>query len=160
MGYTHYWNLKKLPENYDSKKTKAFIEIQSLLERHLPEKCETAGACYDEHPVKLRSGDGTGFPEITSELICFNGDRKVNMDHEGFYFPFGNGVTDFQFCKTARKPYDIAVCITLLSLANNIDTFDFSSDGDREDWQPAIDLYVEKTGREISENLQRCLEKL
>lgn len=43
--------------------------------------------------------------------------------------------------KTARKPYDRAVCALLL-IAYNIDPDNWSveSDGDQEEWRPATEL--------------------
>jgi hypothetical protein len=38
------------------------------------------------------------------------------------------------------------VCITLLSLRNNVTGFSFSSDGDQEDWEPAVKYYEELIG--------------
>jgi hypothetical protein len=40
------------------------------------------------------------------------------------------------------------VCCSLIALANNLptDDFSFSSDGNAKDWQPALDLYTEIIG--------------
>lgn len=38
------------------------------------------------------------------------------------------------------------VCITLLSLRNNVTGFTFSSDGNKNDWEPAIKYYEEHIG--------------
>lgn len=68
-----------------------------------------------------------------------------DFSYETFYFPrklipedlgnSGKGEFCFQFCKTAQKPYDIAVAICLIiikqRLKNNIKV---SSDGDNCDW--------------------------
>ena len=53
----------------------------------------------------------------------------------------------------------MAVCLTLLALANHIEGFEFSSDGDLDDWQPAIDFYKNYNGGVISENLEKSLSK-
>lgn len=73
---------------------------------------------------------------MTKDLITFNG--IGDAAHETMWFDRkGDG---FQFCKTARKPYDIAV-IALLLLANRYapEVWDIGSDGDAKDWQPTLD---------------------
>jgi hypothetical protein len=53
----------------------------------------------------------------------------------------------FRFCKTARKKYDLAVCLCLLhveTLINNDDKFKMSSDGDwNVEWQQSREIYEE-----------------
>ena len=51
-----------------------------------------------------------------SDEIVFNGNKKNNLDHETFVLtknfrePFYDGDdVKFNFCKTERKPYDLAV---------------------------------------------------
>ena len=41
--------------------------------------------------------------------IVFNGNPKNEQDHETFYINKQNVYDGFNFCKTARKPYDLAV---------------------------------------------------
>ncbi len=155
MGYTHYWNQKTVPTHYKEKVNKVLIEVQILLER-MPLMATTAGQDGDEKII-LCGGDGTGKPDISNERICFNGDEKRGLDHETFHYEFNEETLDFDFCKTARKPYDMAVCLCLLSLANHIEGFEFTSDGDIDDWQPAIDFYLEMNKNYKSENLERVL---
>jgi len=159
MGYTHYWKLKTVPENYKEQSVKVITEVGILLER-MPAICETAGSSYDEDKIILCGGDGTGKPDISKERICFNGERKKGLNNETFHVEFNQELFEFDFCKTARKPYDQAVCLCLLSLANHIDGFEFSSDGDKEDWQPAIDFYLSHNGNYISKNLEKLLANL
>jgi hypothetical protein len=53
---------------------------------------------------QVKGGSGTGRPIIDNTDIIFNGDAAKEEDHETFQLSKnGNG---FQFCKTARKPYD------------------------------------------------------
>ena len=148
MGYTHYWNYKVPQKNFQEK----FIDVQldiSIGLRHI-----------DKSEIVLRGGDGTGNPEFTNEVICFNGDGERGLDHETFYFD-GNQ-SDFDFCKTNRKPYDFVVCFCLLSLSNRLDGFDFSSDGDIEEWKPVIDFYEKFIGKlkpSITEKFSTLEEK-
>ena len=112
------------------------------------------------HDIILRDGFGDGEPTINNELISFNGDGENGLAHETFLYNFDAKPFKFEFCKTARKPYDQAVCLCLLALANNIEGFEFSSDGDKEDWQPAIDFYLGMEGVQMSDNLKKSLEEI
>ena len=159
MGYTHYWKQKRVSTNYKEQANKVLTEVNVLLER-IPQNSETAGGHYHDEKIVLCSGDGTGKPDISKERICFNGDEKRCLDHETFHYEFNGETSDFDFCKTARKPYDMAVCLCLLSLANHIEGFEFSSDGNKDDWQPAIDFYLEMNKNYISDNLENSLAKL
>lgn len=150
MGYTHYWDLKPTDQTREQVKI-AFSEVENLFDK-LPQHSTSAGGYYVDEPLRLKGGTGTGKIEINHEVLIFNGDAKQGLDHETFYFDL-NEMSDFNFCKTARKPYDFAVCVALLAMANHIDGFKFSSDGTLADWKPAIDFYNEKVGY-ISENLK------
>jgi hypothetical protein len=57
----------------------------------------------------------------------------------------------FDFCKTARKPYDVAVCLVLLSIARHAPkSFSISSDGDWDvEWSEARKIYKELFGVEV-----------
>lgn len=98
----------------------------------------------------IRGGLGVGTPMINESQVWFNGDKKTGMSHETFnvqWFPSGGEVKGF--CKTARKPYDLLVCVSLLAFKHafdNPDVFTFSSDGDNEDWEDAKDLFTQITG--------------
>ena len=143
MGYTHYYTYK--PKVGDDINFKEVLREVKILKRNLPEHSTTAGANYSEYPITLRNGMGKGLPEITEELIRFNGDESKGLDHETFVFKFKEEEQG-DFCKTARKPYDMFVCLCLISLANNLEGFTFSSDGDEEDWEPAFKFYEQHIG--------------
>ena len=92
---------------------------------------------------------------MNESQVWFNGDEKTGMDHETFsikWYPDGGIAKDF--CKTARKPYDIMVCFSLLALnhaIDNPDAFSFSSDGDNSDWEEAKNLFTRITGSFVGE---------
>lgn len=144
MGYTHYWTYKPTPQ--DTLKFKNVLREVQQLKRNLPENSTTAGGHYKEYPITLRNGDGKGYPVIDEKEIRFNGDGNKGLDHETFLFEFKQEEQN-DFCKTARKPYDMFVCLCLISLANNLSDFSYSSDGDEDDWQPAIDFYEQHIGK-------------
>ena len=144
MGYTHYWKFKKTSENindYDKlfeKSVKDAEKCIARIPRIIPKKSfRKVKTRYGEEWEQYEDGktnfaifgwDGTGSPVFTSEKISFNGDASVGNDHETFYIEkYDDG---FNFCKTARKPYDVAVCVALLCFAHNFgDVFEYHSDG-------------------------------
>jgi hypothetical protein len=132
MGYTHYWKF-----NPTEKTEKQFKNVLKDCQLILANKGN----------IVICGGDGEGEPEITKDVIWLNGDRKNENNYETFYFsPFEQ--TEFDFCKTAKKPYDLIVGAILLSLAHRLTGFSFSSDGDFEkenEWKP-IFKYYEKIG--------------
>lgn len=92
-------------------------------------------------------------PEVSNEMIRFNG--VADEGHETFILfkkKQTGGIDDgqsryFYFCKTARKPYDLAVCLVLLSLANHAKSMKITSDGDWDgDWTDARAAYKELFG--------------
>jgi hypothetical protein len=116
MGYTNYWENKGDfdQRNWDD----AVMEINEIFRRH--------------RDIIQYEDDNDMKPLACRREIRFNG--KGEDGHETFYVSPENG---FGFCKTARKPYDIAVKEVLIALSHFCN-FDVSSDGDEEDWNEAI----------------------
>ena len=146
MGYTHYWRFHR--DNMKTEKLrqtfkKASEEIQKLYE-NLP-------LFPKNRSILIKGGLGEGMPIINETEIWFNGESKTDMDHETFSINWKDEEA-FGFCKTARKPYDLLVCLCLLSLLNHYgsEIFQLSSDGDASEWQEAVDRYNGITGKEIS----------
>lgn len=151
MGYTHYWRFHR--DNMKTEKLrqtfkKASEEIQKLYE-NLPLFPKTG--YYTDRSILIKGGLGEGMPIINETEVWFNGESKTDMDHETFCVSWNAGM-DFDFCKTARKPYDLLVCLSLLSFLNHYgsEIFQLSSDGDASEWQEAVDLYNDITGKGIS----------
>jgi hypothetical protein len=95
---------------------------------------------------------------VKGDRVAFNG--KDDLAHESFFVERtmpdsevkmigGTGKVGgkvFQFTKTARKPYDMMVCLALISMKRWFkDDVEVSSDGDKDDWQPALELYRKVT---------------
>ena len=155
MGYTHYWRFHR--DNMKTEKLrqtfkKASEEIQKLYE-NLPLFPKTGyyTEIRTDHGIHIRGGLGEGLPIINETEIWFNGEIKLDMDHETFSINWKDEEA-FGFCKTARKPYDLLVCLSLLSFLNHYgsEIFQLSSDGDASEWQEAVDLYNDITGKGIS----------
>lgn len=114
MGYTHRFQFKC--KNINKEK---FAEGVKLFKK-----------CIKDLPKDLlHDGWGEGEPIITDTEVVFNGDASKGLDHEGFALTADNSI-EWDFCKTARKPYDIAVCLCLLAFKKVFgDEFSYSSDG-------------------------------
>jgi hypothetical protein len=134
MGYTHYWTQKR-----------------DFTKQHWANVCEDVGAILKDvqhiQNVPLASGIGEPGtqPVINANHIWFNG-VGPDDDHETMYIDRvrpamqrwetrkGGG-----FCKTARKPYDIAVTAVLAYLATVAGTHDVSTDGHGSDWLAGVE---------------------
>ena len=141
MGYTHYWRFhRNKMTTEDIRSTFKYVseEIQDIINK-LPQSKEI-----------LRGGLGEGEPIINETEIWFNGDEEKELDHETFSINWKD-TEAFGFCKTARKPYDLFVCLALLSFKEHFPShvFQLSSDGDAEEWQEAVDLYNEITQNNV-----------
>jgi hypothetical protein len=129
MGYTHYWYQKP---GLDDRK---FIAFRGDVEKIL-RNCGVDLVDRYESDAK---------PVISDFEIRFNGAGKGA--YEDFQFlrdKLGRpdqGGEAFTFCKTAQKPYDIAVCAVLIAAKKHFgDDLKVTSDGDENDWAAAFEL--------------------
>lgn len=132
MGYTHYWELNE----------RSFKG--SLFSRAVEDMNKIVEVSPD-----VADWDGSGSPNIRPDFVEFNG---IGDDsHETFCFQaFEREDEHFNFCKTARKPYDFVVTACLAVAAEVIgDGIEVSSDGEPEDWEDGAKLASEVLGREI-----------
>jgi hypothetical protein len=139
MGYTHYYTQTR---DFTAKEWSA-IQLNTLaIEKY----------CREKHEIELRDSRGSNKPtRYAFDILSFNGIKKLSCED----FVLLRWPEDYLssmppvdlYCKTARKPYDLAVCLTLLRvLAIAPDAIKISSDGcwDNEDeWVPARKAYVE-----------------
>lgn len=133
MGYTHYWTFKKSPAEIEGGKKK-FKAAVALFKKGL-EKLQD---------IPLGNGMGLGEPTITNKEIWFNG--KSPEEYETCAMSLES--KGFDFCKTARMPYDPVVCLLLLCMADAFgDDFEYSSDGDiengEEGWARAKEIFAD-----------------
>jgi hypothetical protein len=86
MGYTNYWTRKRAFTNDEWKKVK------------------------DEYEWLKEMGEGIIVDQSENkDEIMFNGMAIKGLDHETFCIDKKNNDPSFNFCKTARKPYDLIV---------------------------------------------------
>jgi hypothetical protein len=126
MGYTHYWRpTRDLTEDeWDNVRQ---VAKTILKDNH--------GIILDNEPTDSQN------LSITYESILCNG---IGDDgHETFYLT-RKMRNDFEFCKTAQKPYDKYIVAMLIAVTQITDSITVSSDGDQEDWLEGLQLYVER----------------
>lgn len=124
MGYTHYWD--HLESFTDTEWEVITDKIRSVVNW-----CEGNG-------IPLRYEYDVDAPaQINDSEIRFNGEEQDG--HETFMIKKVSS-KNWDFCKTAGKPYDIAVGCCLIIL-NHPNKFKLSSDGDYDDWQDVIEVY-------------------
>jgi hypothetical protein len=165
MGYTHYWTYNPNEIDNTEELRKKFLQAVCWIDKaHKMIKKDKfihegqAGGYYDKKPCIIRGGLGQGKPMINESEVWFNGDEKTGTDHETFgirWYPSGG--EERGFCKTARKPYDILVCVSLLAFKHAFDNpnvFTFSSDGDNAEWEEAKNLFMDVSFIRIEEIFQ------
>lgn len=137
MGYTHYWEFAQNPKDIKDG-AKKFKKSVALLKK-----------CIKDINVPLAGGMGTGKPVLTDTKVCFNGVDDDSYETCGIVL---DNPTDygFDFCKTARMPYDPVVCVTLLCFKRFFgDDFKYSSDGSstEEGWVLAQETFEKNSKR-------------
>ena len=124
MGYTHYWSLKEKP-------TRAAWQAYIAAVEAVLDSTATRLAYEYDAPRKP--------PEVSMAQVRFNG--VGDNGHETFIVR--PEVTDFEFCKTAQKPYDAEVVACLILANYYLPTFSWSSDGSKRNFQRGLGLAIE-----------------
>lgn len=147
MGYTHYYSRSYTESNG----TAEYAKFREGAERIILEGVASGIKIADAFGEKL------GRWENTDDRVALNG--HGDDSHETFAWEsktpptiqsaIDNKPMFFNFCKTARKPYD-AVVVALLLLLKDVygDAVDVSSDGSWSEWQDGRDLYAKVFGVE------------
>lgn len=131
MGYTHYWTFNK-------GKRGTATETETAYQKAMLDCAKVVRYWYE------REGGISGYTAHTKPGtyggLTFNG--KGDDGCEPFIMREHynqNGRTDF--CKTARRPYDILVVACLSILAYRLgDAISVYSDGDASDWHAGVNL--------------------
>lgn len=150
MGYTHYWYQPKAKSAAPSAGAwgRLIGDVQALIMQARKEG------------IALGDGLGEGGAlEIDSDRIWFNGvgdgaHETFNLERRPVAPDWDKGKSQvFNFCKTARKPYDAVVCGALIlarwHLAGKIS---ISSDGDMSpgEWPEGVALLNRSCGRGVT----------
>jgi hypothetical protein len=121
MGYTNYYTSVSVSQDvWDTFVDKA----REVIDNAKMDGIELTG-CY--------KGDN---PVADSEIICFNG--ALARQHETFQIE--RECAEWQFCKTARKPYDAVVKAILIvgQELGVISEWSFDGDKDEEEYKAAF----------------------
>ena len=140
IHYIHYWYIKNERDIDDITWSKISKDSQKIFEYFKENK-----------DLCLELGDWNGYSEpiVDNDKIIFNGgddkrcdsfvifakckDRYHNVSSISNYY--------FDFCNTARKPYDIVVQMILLIFKHHMqDDIFIHSDSSNTDWINAIEL--------------------
>jgi len=164
MGYTHYWT----PKEFNQKQWNKFLNTVVKLKDNLPKHTDTAGGYTEDQPLLIGGNEPNEKAIFDDKMIWFNGqtpkklrDEGWDLGHETFLIENINvgGKNEWNFCKTARKPYDLLVCSCLIT-AGKILKFDISTDGTLKDWKPAFDYYSKVIGiKRVVRNKRKFLDK-
>ncbi len=132
MGYTHYYTITGTEK--EREKLKFDLPIVKAIVEKYKDILSYNGDIEDQGPV------------VREDYIFFNG---IEDDaHETFCIAREG---QREFCKTARKPYDIAVCMILLVLSHEYpENIKFGSDG----------LYMDKNGNLKDKDFIKAVEEL
>ena len=139
MGYTHYWAFNKKVKDITNGES-AFKTAVELFKRGLE-------IARDKHNLDyadlLGNGMGVDEPIIEDDELIFNGKRPDDCET----FAITTESEGFDFCKTARCPYDVFVCLALLCFEDVFgNQIEVSSDGDRdndEGWIKAKEIFAD-----------------
>ena len=140
MGFTHYWDMTRdISERNFKKLTKDMKAIEAYIKEN--KSISNNAECAWDEQVTLHHPNGENEGVLYySNTFGFNGDAKIHADHESMHINLGAN-DSWTFCKTARKPYDLAVCLILISLKYHIRSTRVTSDGGNDDWQHSFELW-------------------
>lgn len=157
-GYTHYWMWHARP---DAEALRACVaDMDRIVEARrgiLADWQDRTGT------AAVFLGTGTfGDAGVPAPDIVFNG---IGDDgHEAFGFPLAPFMADrpeFQFVKTAAKPYDEVVTACLIVARDHFrpEVLTIASDGTwRPDWAPGAALYEQVLGRPATDPLGGAMD--
>ena len=121
MGYTHYFGPMSLTADQ-------FLTVSNASKKVVEIATGEMGVS-----LAYESDEQKRAPELSGDRIRFNG--VGDEGHETFILePTGD-----EFCKTARKPYDIAV-VAILCLLHHYGGTSVRSDGSPSDWKDGLAL--------------------
>lgn len=134
MGFTRYWETTE-KEKFD--------------EKHLEEIKDILLNTQELTGVKLGDGRGENEPIIEENRVVFNGDTNSDLDYETASFKLTGKVGDFEFCKSARRPYDAYLHTIQLYLSDkgyikNLYNDDFNQSYNSQTFKKLNEYCVEK----------------
>lgn len=139
MGYTHYWKHSRRFSKNDWQDVAADLTV--IMETAAAEGLTIGDTCGEKPLASPRDalfGDLFGFNGLGEEsyetFLIYQNRRPL----DSWQKPRQRG---WDFCKTERKAYDVAVTACLIYLESRFpDHFSASSDGEVKDWQDGLAL--------------------
>lgn len=147
MGYTHYWTFKKTKQKSQ--------EVEKVYQTAIKE-CNKVILYYQKNAESWERLSGYSAHCKNGQYGGINFNGKGKYAHENFYLRehfnqnFDNFGKGFNFCKTARKYYDIVViaCLSILKYRLK-DNIDISSDGFYNEWIDGVNLAQKVIKRKV-----------
>lgn len=162
MAYTHYWTYTS---NHTKEDFADFVADANLIIKRMNKFVPNRGVSdtsFSGFRIRLGGSQDWANPEKempfkASDLSIFmegkyktwnknHSEYLYDMGHETFYLSYEDN-DEFTFCKTARKPYDLAVQ-TILIRGQHLGILRFKSDGDLNEWGAAYATYLRIFGHE------------
>ena len=144
MGYTHYWRQHR---DFNDTEWRVITRLAKLITADGVDVLAYHPKGKDYTEEVLLNGDPDMFT-IDNEQIRFNG---IGEDgHETFLITKKRPEENFQFCKTAHKPYDKYVVAVLCAIYHvylqmERTVMNISSDGNTADWTEGLFHAVRST---------------
>jgi hypothetical protein len=132
MGYTHYWEFKKVPRGeavqIEKAYQKAIIECTKVIQYYSREFDGLSG--FSAHaPLGLYRGLEVNGSERVGKCEPFSLPERYSLNKRP------------EFCKTNAYPYDTVVVACLIILKHRLgDLIEVNSDGHRDDWNDGLVL--------------------
>ncbi len=136
MSYTHYYEwdapLKETSEKFPLWSKEVALILDEIQRRG----------------IVVWDTEGTNAVIVEPDYVLINGPAKNNQGHEAFYLNTQICLAALNweqfetrpFCKTARKPYDIAVVAALIQFQKHFPEAKIHSDGSTNDWKDGFEL--------------------
>lgn len=128
MGYTHYW---KLSRNFNQTEWNQIkTDVKSIVAYAMKQPFAQLDVLYAIDHFNIN-----GIGDDSYEDFCIQREK-----------------TSFDFCKTARRPYD-AICVAVLIYLDTMysNKFSCSSDGYPKDWEQGLKLVQEALPQHIND---------
>jgi hypothetical protein len=123
LGYTHYFPQQRA---FTDSEWQAITKFANSLFEHKKDLVADGRGDLDTEPL------------VNDEYISFNGIE--DLSYETFSISKLHD-TEYNFCKTNQKPYDVVVTALLTHIKKVApDALSISSDGDEADWAEGVEL--------------------
>lgn len=137
MGYTHYW--RQVRDLTETEWDDLIAVTKDIMWRSGVELADPMGNVLGGEVISSKEIAFNGIAEDSHESFVLNRVMRELYDYEKGMMQEDPGV--FDFCKTARKPYDTVVTAVLIAaVAITGDAYVVSSDGYAEDWEEGMQL--------------------